>query len=303
MKSIQIAALALIFVCLMGFIFAYKYSKRDRNEANLPFSGINKAMVTRLEIKSGRYFYQFHKDNNAWQIMSPIKCDADNKKVENLIDKTLKIELGETISSDPSKYSSFEVDKDSGVQVSLYYADNDKPKADFIIGKQGYDYMHYYFRYTGSNDTMVCKGINKYEVGQELKDWRDKDIFVVNRSSVNRVELTYAGQQTTLALKDTKWFLGDPEKGKEANVNEVNMLLDNITNLRADDFADDATAINSFSKPEIKVVISTIDGKENTLLIGNKKDAYYYVKSVQKAEVFMVLQYKLDKLKEKIRGF
>jgi len=83
----------------------------------------------------------------------------------------------------------------------------------------------------------------------------------------------------------------------------VNMLLDNITNLRADDFADDATAINSFSKPEIKVVISTIDGKENTLLIGNKKDAYYYVKSVQKAEVFMVLQYKLDKLKEKIRGF
>ena len=49
--------------------------------------------------------------------------------------------------------------------------------------------------------------------------------------------------------------------------------------------------------------MSEIDGKENTLLIGNKKDAYYYVKSVQKAEVFMVLQYKLDKLKEKIRGF
>lgn len=222
--------------------------------------------TTEIEVAEGRY-----------RVVKPIDYPADSAVVAGLLNSLKVATLGEVISKREEKFDDFEVG-DKGIKIILK---GDKDVA-FYIGKYAGDYQNSYFRFFNEKKVYLVRGLNKYHVDKKVDDWRDKTIFKIDKSVMEKI----AFDDKEIFRQDTLWFYKDSiiEKGK------IEGVLNNFSNLRATGFSD----TSGFQvKNRIKL---TAGGSEYLLELGEKKDYTYPVRLTGNNTIFLVSELIINSL-------
>lgn len=245
----------------------------------------------RLEITRDDTTIVIEKKEKEWEIVAPISYSADSFRIARVLRGIKDLELGELISSREEMQSTFGVDSIKGINVKAIGV---KDTIRLVLGKMSKDYIHTYIRFPPQNKIYLSKGLMQYMFPKRLYEWRDKRILTFNRDNVSEIDIVYKGEKVALVRKDTVWLVDETEVDKS----KVNPILNTLSNLRADGFADGTTF-----KTDFQVKVKFVGGGEEILSISREKDKKYYAKKEGKETVFVLSAWKVKRIKKKKADF
>ena len=300
MKIKNLTVLITIFLglCLVAGFYHYWSNKREGAQC---FIDLDKEDVSKIEIIRKEKLFVFEKKETLWQIMQPLEYHADQALMVNLIDSVGSIILETVISTNPQKHRKFQVDQKEGLGVKFYNKEGEKT-VNFILGKMGTDYLHYYFRFPDKQKVYLSKGLSRYFVDKEIEKWRDKTILALNKDALEEISLVYLGsdkkgqkrEEIKVVRKEDKWLLGE----EEVDSNVWDSYLNNLIKLDMDDLVTDSLTVEDkkefgLQKPSIQIKIKLKDNQKGEILVGNKNEKkQYYVQRKGVETIFLVKSYK-----------
>lgn len=218
---------------------------------NFNLSKINQVHIDRSR---GRNI-TLKRNGRKWQVSQTGKdkwYQADTNAVYSAIDRLSDLMPQTVVTRDTSQFIRYRVDT-SGTRVTLFQGT--KPMADIIIGKFSYNgprsvdsYVRPYHRHI----VFSVNGFLSSEFNRTLDDWRDKNVWQINRKNITQVDLEYPADSSfsVIRVADGKWTNGKDTLKLEA----VNDMLDRLASLRATSFADSLKP-SAFGKPLYKIVL------------------------------------------------
>lgn len=214
--------------------------------------------------------------NDYWFVESgTAKFKADAAAVERV---TLKLQdpiNAEIVANEAAVIDNYELGDTSATRVLLHTKNNGTQ--DWLLGKAGANYTSSYARKADSNEVVLAE-TNLSNMFNSPDGWRDRMILQIGRDTITSIKAE--GTTATFTLNQTggEWAL----EGRDGAVNKekLDLLLNAISSLRANDFEADETAEAAtklgFDTPHHKLTITyedkmTAPGAEQTvtLLFGN----------------------------------
>lgn len=311
MKFKNVIILAVIFFCLSLTAYFYHYLSNKPRETK-DFAHLDKGEISKIEVVKNDQVSTFENKEGLWQITKPFDYRADQSLVDDLISKVKDLSLDTVISTNPEKHDKFQVDKKEGSQMNLYNNDG-KKVVSFIIGKMGTDYLHSYLRFPDKDEVYLSKGISKYFIDRDIKEWRDKTILSLNKDDLKEINLIYptsvSGKHkrkqeeeiVKLLRKEDKWLLGD----KEVDSRIWDMFLNSLIRFNMDDLVDKPEEAKNEAKlglksPSFQIIVKLKNNQEEKIFVGNENDKkQYYVKREGVETIFLVNSSRVDNMKKK----
>ena len=303
-----------------------------RNRLVLEF---NKSDAKKLTVKrDGKTFVaQVDADDDSkWQLLDPIKTEADKTQVDNILWDLYYLRAQSFITENPDKdaLKTYGLDKPSIVATVEYEEevkdedkgedkedeakegekdeDKDKEKEKekvkvtkvLLVGKKADDDNNYFAKL---QDDGVVFTIGESRVNNLREELASKTIMEVEKDKVTAITLVYADKTAKIEKKDDKWEMDKKEYDKD----KVDKVLDTLASFRAKTIAAYAAknpADFGLDKPYLTVRLKVGDGQK-TVIVGGKKegkegdadaDAEYYVKADGKDFVYVVKKDDVDKL-------
>ena len=304
MKTKQLLILLGILVVLVAIVglvenpFAKSEYAKKLEAASLLFPEFNKENVTKIEITASGETTTLAKENNQWLVASMENYPADAEGVEDVLDNVTELKTTGLVSSNPEKQGQFEVDS-SGAEAKLFDAGGNV-LAHLFLGKTTPGYLSSYVRAADSNNVYVGKGNLKATFDKGTRTWKDRTIFSFNKGDVTHLSIKSEEEEIELEMDaEGKWQMTKPE-AIAAVEPELDALLDSLSDLDTDDFAD-ANDLSEYGldAPKSSVLAKLNDGSTRLLHIGNEESGKHYVKRDDKEPVFMLFQYKINQLLKK----
>lgn len=274
-----------------------EYTKKMEAAAPL-FPGYDKENVAKIEITASGETTTLVKENDTWLVASMENYPADAEGVKDVLDKVAELKTTGLVSSNPEKQAQFEVDS-SGAEAKLIDG-SDKVLAHLFLGKTTPGYLSSYVRAAESNDVYVGKGNLKATFDKGTRTWKNRTIFSFNKGDVTHLTIDSEGEEIAMEMDaEGKWQMTAPE-AFPANEPELDALLDSLSDLETDEFAD-ANDLSEYElePPKSSVLAKLNDGSTRLLLIGKEEGGKHYVKREDKEPVFMLFTYKINQLLKK----
>ena len=290
-----------VLVVIVGLVenpFAKSEYAKKMEAATPLFPNFNKESVVKIEITASEETTTLAKENNQWMVASMENYPADADGVDDVLDKVTELKTTGLVSSNPEKQAQFEVDS-SGAEAKLLDA-NGNIRAHLFLGKTTPGYLSSYIRAADSNNVYVGKGNLKATFDKGTRTWKDRTIFSFNKGDVTHLTIKSETEEIELGVDaDSKWQMTKPE-AFAAQQTELDSLLDSLSALDADDFAE-AKDLSEYEldAPSSAVSARLNDGSTRLLLIGKEESGKHYVKREDKEPVFMLYTYKINQLLKK----
>ena len=304
MKTKQLLTLLgilVVLVVIVGLVenpFA-KSEYAKKLEAAIPlFPNFNKDDVVKIEITASGETTTLAHETDQWLVASMDNYPADAEGVADVLDKVTELKTTGLVSENPEKQAEFEVDS-SGAEAKLLDASGNV-LAHLFLGKTTPGYLSSYVRAAESNKVYVGKGNLKATFDKGTRTWRDRTIFSFNKGDVTHLTIKSEEEQIELQMDaESKWQMTKPEAFPALEA-ELDALLDSLSELDTDDFAE-ATDLSEYEldPPKSSVLAKLNDGSTRLLLIGKEEGGKHYVKREDKDPIFMLFQYKINQLLKK----
>ena len=244
MKTKQLLVLVgvLVVLGLLVFILENPFGKSEEQkkveEAKLLFPFFNKENATKIEIITafGTTTTTLVKQNNRWLVESMDNYPADQKAVEELLDKVAEMKTIQRASSNPEKQSVFQVDS-SGVEAKLTDAGGNL-LAHLFAGKTTPGIFYSYVRAADSNDVYIINGHLKTTFDKGYRSWRDRTIFAFLKEDVTHLTIRSEEEEIELQIDAAgAWQMLKPILST-ADGTEVETITDLMSSLENDDFVE-----------------------------------------------------------------
>ncbi|MDE0301279.1 MAG: DUF4340 domain-containing protein [Candidatus Poribacteria bacterium] len=304
MKTKQLLILLgilVVLVVIVGLVenpFAKSEYAKKMEAATPLFPDFNKEDVVKIEITASGETTTLANENEQWLVASMDNYPADAEGVADVLDKVGELKSTGLVSSNPEKQAEFEVDS-SGAEAKLLGAGGNV-LAHLFLGKTTPGYLSSYVRAADSNDVYVGKGNLKATFDKGTRTWKDRTIFSFNKGDVTHLTIRSEEEETELEMDaENKWQMTKPEPFPAIQT-ELDSLLDSLSSLDTDDFAE-ANELSEYEldDPKSSVLAKLNDGSTRFLLIGKEESGKHYVKRDDKDPVFMLFQYKINQLLKK----
>jgi len=257
---------------------------------------IDSAAVEKIEIKAPDKQIVLEKMGGQWMLMAPEvpHYPASQTAVEQLLTQLKNLKLESLISSNPEKQSLFKVDS-TGTVVTVF--EHNTPKPSFIVGKEGSDYLSVYVRKAGSNDVYLAQGLFTYTVNKQVREWRDKTIFKTVPQSISQITFHYGDTTFTLRQTNNAWFIDSDSAQQVA----VELFLNTLSNLQADDFID--STIAKLPPPRLVLDIFAANNGQINIYPAGKDVKKYIVQVTGFSQLFELMEYSAERLMKHRKDF
>ncbi len=225
------------------------------------------AMVDKIEVKSASGTTMLQREGSGWMLTAPLRAQADESSVQQLLSQGRKIALKALVSGNPQKQGVFQVDS-TGTLVRI--STGGEERAAFRIGKAGPTYTETYVRREGSNDVYLADGMLLQVFVRQPRDWRDKAILRMPQQSIKSVRYSYGDTTFALALNDSVWLVD----GAPASEYAVRNLIGSLATFSTDDFIDTAVAV----PPPLTATIE-VEGVQLRFHRNPRADTYFVITS------------------------
>ena len=271
---------------------------------------LDTAKVDKVIIKNGKTGdVELTKANKSWKVKS-LKGSkgykADKQEITSALSRINNVMPVSVVTRDKNKFRRYQVDT-TGTLVQFYYGN--KKMAGIYIGRFNYSgpgNMTTYIRRAGQNDVFAVNGMLAGAFTKKMNDWRDKNIWKIMKSNINKIDMIYPADSSYSAMpvKEEKWV-----SGKDTlDLGLFSEVLDQLTDFTANGFQNNLSP-EQFGKPlyEIKIhmnngVVKDIkfkpDDTDSTSYIA-VANGYPYVfkenKNLYDTQVFRSRNYELNK--------
>jgi len=228
----------------------------------------------RIEIRQGQETTVCSKNrDNVWELQTPTgKVKADAQAVDDLLFGVDSLEAAGFVDNPAKNLASYGLASPS-IAVAFTQRGQEKP-AVLRIGDTTKDGTVYVKAEQSDQVAHVERGlIDKIALGAA---WlRDKQIL--NFHIDDAIRFTLHGEESlTCQRLGTNWRLTSPVK-EEANNTEVNAIIYELDDLRADTYVPSepalTDAVTGFSTPQLQITVELRNRKVYTLQVGNQTEA------------------------------
>ncbi len=252
-------------VVLGGLSFlAYSQIKKDQalgssaSKAALPeLKGSDD--VDKLEITNGsKGSVTLVKTGDVWAVTKPLAAPASQTNVKQLLDNVKELKATEIVAgaADDETKKTYDLDAEHAVHVVGYKGADVKFGDSF--GKSGG--RGEIMMVDGKPQILASSGYSSYLYAREVDDWRDKEIFKFDDTSVANVTIENKSGKLSFTKGD-KWSgTNNGQPIPQFDDNKVGELLRSMKALHAEGFGDGKSAAETgLDRPDGTITVSLKD--------------------------------------------
>ncbi|HJX64119.1 MAG TPA: DUF4340 domain-containing protein [Polyangia bacterium] len=299
------AIFAGLVLVAIGLLRSPEKGTRPPGERPRPIPRLKAGDFDTLEITKSGATTVIKKQGDDYQIVKPVAYPADKDAAKTAFEATEKIEFNDILSREKSRHNEFEVG-DNGLRVAV--RKGDKLLADLRIGKNANDETM--VRPEGKDEVWAAVKFFKYQFDKDTPGWRDKHIARFEDRDADKIEIDHKTRgrivmsrpAPTDASATPDWSVVEAAmKVEPFDKRSATDLDTTFSTLVANEFVDnpkpEETGLDS---PENTITVSTRNGKQFRLLVGNKKDDdNTYVKMADKPQVFLVRKFMIEQVNKR----
>src|SRR5712692_5155397 len=248
--------LILLAIALAGFAYIKFYEskkpgteeaqRQSRNVVN-----INREKIDGIVIQNGDDKIDIRRRDNKWRLETPIKDQADNGLINNLLSDLSNWQKEATISAkeieaDKARLNEYGLSKP---KLRLKLVGQDAPP-EILFGKDGALEGKMYVRFENSKDAFVADQSVKKAIEKKPEDFRDRKLTDLIMAQVSRVVLKTAAGEMELKKKGDHWEIVKPLRAR-GDDQKVGDLIAQVTTARIQQFvADDRGDLHPYGLAE-----------------------------------------------------
>jgi hypothetical protein len=246
------------------------------------------------------------RDNNKWRLEAPIKDQADNALIDNLLSELEAWQKDATISAkeikaDKSKLDEYGLNKP---KLRLRLRGEGEPRP-ILFGKDAALEGKMYVRLENSKETFLASQSIKKAIEKKADEFRDRKLTDLVTAQVSRLIIKTAAGEMELEKKGEHWEIAKPMRAR-GDDQKIGDLIAQITTARIQQFvADDHGDLHPYglAEPRGSITLFGLDDKSGrrgdtdssrgeqgqTLQIGvapEKEKDQIYVRSVARGFVY-----------------
>ncbi len=321
----------ILAVIAAGLTLYLIFRPRERMNYELPVvERIQEKDVYGIELIRQDKIIKVTRSDGLWRIQ-PEGYRADSDRVGQMMEEIGRFSIAD-LTSETKNYRLYELDEKSRKRVIVYGKD-DKVILQFDIGKRADLYQHVYVKLEQDERIFQAKGNFHTAFGQDREDMRDKLILSFEAEAVSKIDVSMGAKQISLtkkivpataedqeteisaeqsAGKDDRSTTGNqaaqPQNttriswqrpdGTEWDAEQVDRLLDVISDLRCLKFAEDDVPLEA---AYLKATIAAA-GTEHVLTVYHKQGDDFPSTSTGNEFPFILSHYWVEKIVDFIEG-
>ncbi len=282
----------IISLGVIAFLLLYLIvANNDKSSKNVPeIKGWEMESTEILIDKKGESLLKIIKKDGKW-LIGDAAYPADKNKVNKLETGIKDLKITDFVSRGPY-YEKYNLT--TGMAIRITIKSDSAVLRDILVGKKSSTNRSTYVKFPEKNEIYLASGSLTDEYNKDVADIRDMEIYKVDKSAVESLELRYKGKKLTfekikeevkedkdakpedLAKKKTveKWICKEFKKLK-LDKGKVDALVNGFSSIRANSFPE------KLKKESLKSVICIVKGKaynkDITLKIHKKDNEDKYV--------------------------
>ena len=208
--------------------------------------GIERETLQQIELSFADAAYQSLKlEKNAtgnWQLKAPFQADAENKKVNQMLDDILNKRVKQTL--EVSELTQYGLDTPN-ITLALWTAGT-TPIATFFIGKKAINYS-VYIKEKSEAHIFLIESSALDDLTKSPTDLRDRSVANFNAETVSNIQFKYGDigsttQSSTVNCekRDDTWYVTHPIEAK-ADVEEIERIISELLLLEVSTYEADGT--------------------------------------------------------------
>jgi len=244
------------------------------------------------------------KGKDEWRLVEPLRTEADNNAVTNLLDRLSTLQARQFIVERPKKaqLASYQLDKPA-LQVQLWLKGRKKPLT-VAIGKQHEtEKTRYYARTSRFPAVVLVDEFDLKDIRKTENDLRSKKVLVFKKDDVERLALKFDGTEVELRKdkegEETRWRMLKPVK-VPADTWRVDDILWALEGAQAEGFIDNPQNLAQFGldNPQLELRLWEKGRKQPKIVWMSVKGNTGYLRTSEGETVYKVRASLLNDLKK-----
>jgi len=294
--------LAAITLGVLAYLRFVEMKQPSTEEAKRQAQNVVTFDRNKIVIQNGDEKVEMRRSDNRWRLETPIKDQADNSLIENLLSDLENWQKDGTISAkevdaDKTKLNEYGLHK---AKLRLKLIGQDRPP-EILFGKDAALEGKMYVRFENSKETFLAGQSVKKDIDKKPEEFRDRKLTDLTIAQVSRVFLKTPAGEMDLQKKGDHWEIVKPLRAR-ADDQKTNDLIAQITTARIQQFvADDHGDLHPYglAEPRGAITLFTQEDKQGQLLqIGSmpeKEKDQTYVRFASRGFVYTVPK-KIDEI-------
>src|SRR5437773_9840937 len=242
--------LAVIALGVFLYLRFFELKQPDTGEARRQAQNVvnfNRDKIDGIIILNGDEKIELRRRDNRWRLETPIKDQADDSLIENLLSDLGNWQKEGTISAkeidaDKSKLNEYGLNKP---RLRLKLLGPDKPPA-ILFGKDAALEGKMYVRFEDSKETYLAGQSIKKDIDKKPEEFRDRKLTDLITAQVSRVILKTPTGEIELEKKGDHWEIVKPLRAP-GDDQKIGDLIAQVTSARIQQFvADDRGDLNAY---------------------------------------------------------
>ncbi|MEP6686182.1 MAG: DUF4340 domain-containing protein [Verrucomicrobiota bacterium] len=282
--------LILLAVAVAGglYIKFYESKKPNTEEARRQAQNVinfDRQKVDGIVIQNGDDRIELRRQENKWRLEAPIKDQADNGIVENLLAELESWQKDSSISAkdleaDRKTLDEFGLGKPK-LRLKLLGPEN---SPEILFGKDAALEGKMYVRFADSKDALIASQAIRNDAAKKPEEFRDKKLTDLTTAQVSRVLVKTAAGEMELQKKGDHWNIVKPLRAR-GDDQKIGDLIAQVTTARIQTFvADDRGDLRVYglAEPRGSVTLFGLDDKQGRMLqiggVAEKEKDQVYVR-------------------------
>jgi len=212
--------IVLLAIAIAGgaYIKLYEMKRPDTAEAKRRAQNVvnfNREKINGIVIWNGDDKINMRRDNNKWRLDAPIKDQADNALIDNLLSELETWQKDATISAkeikaDKSKLDEFGLNKP---KLRLRLRGEDEPRP-ILFGKDAALEGKMYVRLENSKETFLASQSIKKAIEKKADEFRDRKLTDLVTAQVSRLIIKTSAGEMELEKKGEHWEIAKPMRAR-----------------------------------------------------------------------------------------
>jgi hypothetical protein len=286
----------IVFVLLL-IIGGYAwYSSLQPSDTTVKLNNITADDIIKINLKyPDREIELDRVAGNKWQIVKPIKTEADKIASDNLATAIAGAVVKKTVDEKPATLAPYGLDKPDVVVTVTTKNKGALPGIE--VGKTTPVGFSAYIKTTDKPAVTLTESAFPTGMKKTVADLRDRELMTFNVDDVKKIKIEREGaSEVDLVKSGDQWAIDKPSK-YGADPTQVRTVLSGLANAKVDSFIDDEPSdVSKYGllKPRLTVTVATANDSQS-LLFGQKqsepgKDGIY-VRRGERAPVYTVHGY------------
>jgi len=283
-------ALLVILIAVVGYIYFVDAKKpvNDTAAKEKAFTGVTADDVEEIQVKSAEgESSRLQKIDGKWQVVDPIKAEADNTEASNIASSLASIDIQRVVDDSASNLKEYGLDPPR-IEVG-FRTKGKKDSQRILLGEKTPTGGDVYAALPGRKRVFLVNSFLESTFNKTTFALRDKKVLAFDREKVDALELTSADKTLQFAKQGGEWSMVKPLSAR-ADLGAVEGALERIASVQMQAIvADSGGDAKKFGldKPSATINVG-VGSSKATLLLGKTENAVVYAKDAARPMVFTV---------------